>query len=153
MLDFWNQTSQQDIEGQYSSERVVALVPTETNCTYATCGWDAVTGSGKLLGCPTCGGLGKTFAWVTYKVPCRLVWAGMMQFSYYQPSPGVEMGDCLVTTNKDYAYILEKVLNNPRAYLVADQKNIRPKTMHESTIGSMTKEYEFVCNTFTPSTD
>jgi hypothetical protein len=153
VINYWNATSQQDLESKYSSERVFALIPTEVNCTNPNCGWDEVTQSGKLLGCTICGGLGKTFQWKTFALPCRLVWAGMMQFSYYQPSPGVEMGDCIVTTNQDFKDIVLNVLNTPRAYLVADQKNIRPKTMHESTIGSMTKEYEFVCNTFTPSTD
>lgn len=152
MLDYFNASAQADFTKVYTDNRVVARIPTEVNCTYTGCGWDPVSGSGKLLGCPTCHGKGKTQTWITYAINCRLQWTDMIKLSYPNATTGVELGDCVIAVAWDNTDVLDSVMMSERAYLQMDNRTVRPTTKQETRVGELVREIEYVCKSYNPRT-
>ena len=151
-LNFYTSANQDGFDNYKSSTRVIAAIPNEVNCNDPTGGWDVVSGGCKNIACPTCGGVGKIITWVNYTLNARLIW-DPLKFIYMMPSSGTVVGDCLIFVGVDWVNIMDKVMDEPRAFIRADDKIVRPNKKQLSSVGGLVEEYEYTCNIFTPSTD
>lgn len=155
MLDYWNRGNQQSLSAERQADdrsRVVAKYPTKTNCPAADCGWDEFTHSSKKADCTVCKGVGKLITWQTYYIRARVSWTAMLQFSFMVPTPGVELGDVILTIDQMNKGLLDTVYGDPEAYLIVDGKNVRPKTIQVIDVPHIGQEYQVVCNLWEPST-
>ena len=146
MMDFWTRNNCNFLaEGRLIS-RIVACYPIETACP--TCGWNPITQAGLKSDCKTCEGKGKLTAWQKYQLHARVTWAAMFQFSFIAPTPGIEQGDCVLTISKDDKSVIDKVMVAERAYLIVDDKTLRPTSFSILNAPKVGEEYQVVCNTF-----
>ena len=153
MLNFFAGMNQQHFDDwrlNGAPGRVVIYLPTEADCTYAGCGWDAFSQSGKLIGCPQCGGKGKTFAWSVSTVRARVVW-GSTGLVYMSPTPGVVMGDCYLAFYLGDEWLVDEVLFEQRAYIEVDGRKVRPTSTSPSVIPNVGGCLLVTCNLYTDS--
>jgi hypothetical protein len=148
-LTFWTAENANSFAEFRGDTSVYVKVPTETECT--ACGWDPQSQSAVNMQCTVCNGTGKITSWTTYQIMCRLMWTAMMKFAYQFPSSGVEMGDCIITVGQEWKALLDLVLESERSYIIADKKTVRPITQQNQTVPGILKEYEYVCNLFSPN--
>lgn len=130
--------------------RVVIHQLVETGCPYPGCGWDEFTQSGKLTGCPACGGAGKLFTDKLTVLRARVVW-GATNFSFAPPSPGVELGDVTLGIATADLGIIQEILAEQRSFLVVDGQTVRPTVISPSVIPDVGEGYFVSCNLFTNS--
>ncbi len=121
------------------------------NCTAPGCGWDAYTHSAKRFDCPVCHGIGKVTTWQIFSLRARVNWPAMIQFSYFNPSPGVDLGDVVLTVGQADKASIERIQSLERVYLVVDGKIVRPSTVQKLDVPQIGEEYQVVCHLFTPS--
>jgi len=148
ILTHWTAEQSKGFDEYRTTEAVYARIPTETNCP--TCGWDVLSQSAINMGCATCHGIGKITTWVAYAVNCRLMWTSTLKFAYPFPASGVELGDCVITVPQEFVAVMDLVMNNERAYVVANDKTVRPTSLHVQNVQGIVTEYEYVCNIFSP---
>lgn len=154
MLDFFTGMNQSHFENwrlNGAPGRVLCYLPTETECPNTSCGWDSFSQSGKLLGCPVCGGRGKVSTWDTHTLRARVVWGGA-DLRYFQPAPGVEIGDVYLTVVRGDDDLVNQVIANQRAYMIVDGKTVRPSNTSPSVIPNVGEGTLVTCNIYTDIT-
>ena len=132
--------------------RIMARYPREADCTGTGCGWDEYTQSGKRIDCPVCRGKGKVTTWQTWYFRARVNWPGLIQFSFAAPSPGVDLGDVTLTISPSDEPLLQQVKAAERAYLIVEEKTVRPTVIQKLDIPQIGEEYSVVCHLHTVTT-
>ncbi len=150
MIQFWTRGNSAHLRDTRNADRprVAARYPTETDCTATGCGFDDFTGSARKLDCLVCEGTGKITTWQTWQFRARVNWPGMTQFSFFAPTPGVELGDVVLTIAANDKDLMEKVQSTERAYLIVDGKNVRPSQIQKLDVPQIGEEYQVVCHLY-----
>jgi hypothetical protein len=149
-LSFWTQQQAQGFDEYRHTHVVYARIPTKTDCVASGCGWDELSQSAVNPACLVCGGVGKTLTWVNYNINCRLMWTNQIKFAYPYPTTGTEMGDCVIVVPYEFVGVMDAVMSNELAYIVANDKNVKPKSKQEQYIPGIIREYEYVANLYSP---
>lgn len=152
MLDFYTRNNQTTLDNWRlaGTPRIVAYLASESDCTNPLCGWDEFTQSGKLMDCAVCGGDGKIITFQEHTFRARVVW-GAADLRYMQPTPGVEIGDVYLGIVRGDNWLITKLLESQRSYLVVDGKTVRPTSVNPSVVPNVGEGYLVSCKLYTPS--
>ncbi len=150
MTAYWTRGNSSHLRETRNADRprVTARYPTETDCTAPGCGFDEFTASAKRMDCPVCKGTGKVATWQTWMFRARVIWPGATQFSFFAPTPGVEVGDVLLVIATADVPLMERILNTEHAYLAVDGKTVRPTTIQKMDAPQIGEEYQIVCHLY-----
>ncbi len=150
MTQYWTRAGASHLRDTRNADRprVAARYPTETDCTAPGCGFDDFTASAKKMDCAVCHGTGNVATWQTWLFRARVVWPGATQFSFFAPTPGVELGDVLLVIAMADVPLMERVLNAERAYLTVDGKTVRPTALQKIDAPQIGEEYQVVCHLY-----
>jgi hypothetical protein len=152
MLDFWNATSKTKFEDYRLiglPDRVVVHYATETNCTATGCGFDEFSQSGIKADCLTCEGVGKIITWKKQNLRARVYWANA-KLNYFAPTPGVEIGDCVLTVTKHDLPVIQEAMQNERSYIEVDDFKVKPTKVSSNVLPGIEGGYFVNCNLATP---
>lgn len=154
MLDYFTANNNAHLENWrlLGTPRVYAYLPTEAECTYPGCGWDAFSQSGKLTGCPQCQGRGKLFHWEVSTLRARVVW-GNANLNYMQPAPGTEIGDVYLGITLADGELMDALIATQRAYLMVDGKRVRPNNTAPNIVPGIGEGILVTCNLYTDAAD
>ena len=153
-LKHWTRHNAHQIEvSRQDAPRLIARYPKEINCTAPGCGWDEFAQSGKRMDCPACHGQGKITTWQGWYFRARVNWPGMIQFSFAAPSPGVDLGDVVLTIGAHDEPLLQTIKGAARAYIVVDNQTVRPTTIQKLDVPQIGEEYSVVCHLYTANAD
>jgi hypothetical protein len=150
MLNHWNVAGAQALrewQNQGLPGRVVAHVSQETNCPYVGCGWDEHSQSGKLLGCPTCGGAGKLFTFELVPFRAVVVW-GKSDLSYILHTPGIEVGDVYLRVETAVLAAVNTVLASQRSFFKVDGISVRPSSITPAIVPGLVEATLVSCKRF-----
>ena len=153
MLDYWAQNLQKsfdDTRRNESAGRVVAMLLTYTACPTVGCGWDPITQSAILTGDPVCKGRGRIETWVRYNLRARVMWVEQAKMDFFVPTPGIMMGQCVLTVGQKEIDVINAVIADQRAYIQVDNRKVKPSSVQQTVVSNMIFEWEVLCNVFTP---
>jgi hypothetical protein len=154
MLSHWTRNNNQFLSTSRTTDlpRVTIHLPVETECTALGCGWDAFGQSAKLTGCSVCEGKGKVTTWQVAYMRARITWASAIQFNFFSPTPGVNIGDVMLTISPYDKATMERVVNTARAYLQIDDQIVRPSgVLQKLDVPNIGEEYQIGCNLYNPN--
>lgn len=117
--------------------RITAHVPSRVDCAEPGCGPDPVFGGAKDASCSVCGGSGYVTTWVvSYLSASRIMWVDAARARFTRSGIVVtgEIGDVQMQCQLKDESLLGKVKANPSAYLLVDNKRVRPESVTRNRV-------------------
>lgn len=114
-------------------ERVRTYIPTKTVCTQPGCGVDA-QGEPLDVSCTVCT-LGYVIAWTIQELDARIADVALVTQLFVSITPGVKVGDKMLTVSEADSAVLLAVRDDDEAYIEADSDYWRPMSVQLSQVG------------------
>jgi hypothetical protein len=127
-----------EIEGLNMNDRIVAWIPSYTDCTASGCGFDAVSRAGKDISCTTCNGTGRTQTWASTYLSCRFAWTDVGRPRFVGIVTTEELGDATIETRLVHKYLLEDLRDKEGAYVEADGRNLKIRSVDVNRVEGKT---------------
>ena len=123
-----------NLRGHYAI--VYFLYPEETACTNPDCGHDDFTDSGYDITCATCGGIGYTLSWNSWRIYARVKQIDLVQLMRSGAiPPGIEIGDAELYLSERAKEMVEKIEEESRAYVYIEGSRYRPTNVSYDGVG------------------
>lgn len=127
-----------EIESLNMNDRIVAWIPSYTECTAEGCGFDPISRSAKNISCTTCNGTGRTATWAKSYLNCRAAWTDVGRPRYGGFVTTEELGDATVETRIVHKKLLEDVRDGEAAYVEIDGRHLRVMSVDANRVEGKT---------------
>ena len=127
-----------EIETLNMNDRIVAWIPSYTDCTASGCGFDPISRSAKNISCTVCNGTGRVASWATSYITCRFAWTDVGRPRYGGFVTTEELGDATFETRLSYRELLYDLRDEENAYVEADGKCLRVMSVDDNRVEGKT---------------
>lgn len=121
-------------------DRVQTFLPTRTACVI--CGGVDSSGEPFDITCAFCT-RGYTRTWVVQELDCRVADVALVTQIFVSITPGVKVGDKILTIDEGDVDVLKAVRDEDEAYIAADDDYWRPMSVQPSQLG---RHPEWICH-------